>query len=211
MIAAGRSPTDACTTPVGVSSWGDRSGTSARGFGGPGCRGPRDQRVRACAAGSARTPSTPAARKGSRATSVRRWSGCVGRIVVSRWRSRSQEGKCLLHAGERAPKIGFRLVHELAANGYPVAGTCWVLKVSRSGYYEWRDRPPSKQDLDDVYLANAIVDIHAMSRASTAPTAPRRTTTGPWCQVRRKQGRPVASGDRSAPDQPPTQASSQAR
>ena len=44
--------------------------------------------------------------------------------------------------------------------------TCRVLKVSRSGYYEWRDRPPSARDVEDAYLANTIVDIHAMSRAS---------------------------------------------
>ena len=40
------------------------------------------------------------------------------------------------------------------------------MKVSRSGYDEWRDRPPSKRDLEDAYLANTIVDIHAMSRCS---------------------------------------------
>jgi putative transposase len=41
---------------------------------------------------------------------------------------------------------------------------CRVLKVSRSGYYEWLGRPPSVRDLEDAYLANTIVDIHAMSR-----------------------------------------------
>jgi putative transposase len=40
------------------------------------------------------------------------------------------------------------------------------LKVSRSGYYEWRDRPPSARELEDAYLANTVVDIHAMSRHS---------------------------------------------
>jgi putative transposase len=43
---------------------------------------------------------------------------------------------------------------------------CRVLKVSRSGYYEWRDRPPSARDLEDAYLANTVVDIHVMSRRS---------------------------------------------
>ena len=38
----------------------------------------------------------------------------------------------LLRAGERAPKIGFRLVLELAADGVPVAVACRVLKVSRA-------------------------------------------------------------------------------
>jgi putative transposase len=51
-------------------------------------------------------------------------------------------------------------------DGFDVAVACRVLKVSRSGYYEWRDRPPSNRDLEDAYLANTIVDIHAMSRCS---------------------------------------------
>ena len=51
----------------------------------------------------------------------------------------------LLRAGERAPKIGFRLVLELAADGVPVAVACRVLKVSRAGYYEWRGRPARRR------------------------------------------------------------------
>jgi putative transposase len=43
---------------------------------------------------------------------------------------------------------------------------CRVLKVSRSGYYEWRGRPPSHRDVADAYLANIIVDIHRDSRCS---------------------------------------------
>jgi transposase InsO family protein len=43
---------------------------------------------------------------------------------------------------------------------------CRVLKVSRSGYYEWRKRGASGRDLEDAYLANTILDIHAMSRCS---------------------------------------------
>jgi hypothetical protein len=48
---------------------------------------------------------------------------------------------------------------------------CRVLKVSRSGYYEWLDRPPSDRDVEDAYLANTIVDIH---RDPAAPTGPPR-------------------------------------
>jgi hypothetical protein len=43
---------------------------------------------------------------------------------------------------------------------------CRVLHLSRSGYYEWRAWPPSRRDLEDAYLANTIVDVHAMSRCS---------------------------------------------
>lgn len=39
------------------------------------------------------------------------------------------------------------LVHELAVDGYPVAVTCRVLKVSTSTYYDWlKPRPPSSRD-----------------------------------------------------------------
>ncbi len=34
-------------------------------------------------------------------------------------------------------------VRELAADGFPAAVTCPVLRVSRSGSYEWYGRPPS--------------------------------------------------------------------
>lgn len=60
----------------------------------------------------------------------------------------------------------FRLVQELADDGIDVAVACRMLEVSRSGYYEWRDRPPSARDLEDAYLANTVIDIHDMSRGS---------------------------------------------
>jgi hypothetical protein len=37
----------------------------------------------------------------------------------------------------------FRVVLPLADDGIDVAVACWVLKASRSGYYEWPDRPLS--------------------------------------------------------------------
>ena len=60
----------------------------------------------------------------------------------------------------------YRLVCELAGDGFDVAVTCRVLGVSRSGYYEWVKRPPSDRDLEGAYLANTIVAIHADSRCS---------------------------------------------
>lgn len=68
--------------------------------------------------------------------------------------------------------MGLRLVQELAADGIDVAVACRVLKVSRSGHYEWRGRPPSARDVEDAYLANTILDIHQMSRCSYG---------APWC------------------------------
>ncbi len=60
----------------------------------------------------------------------------------------------------------FRLVQKLADDGIDVAVTCRVLSVSRSGYYEWRERPLSARDLADAHLANTVVDVHKMSRGS---------------------------------------------
>ncbi len=61
--------------------------------------------------------------------------------------------------------MGFRLVQELAADGFDVAVTCRVLKVSRSGFYQ-RRRPPSDGRFQDAYLADSILAIHQVSRAS---------------------------------------------
>ena len=43
-----------------------------------------------------------------------------------------------LRPGERAPKIGFRLVHELAADGFPCRGGLPGAPGVPSGYYGWR-------------------------------------------------------------------------
>src|SRR6185312_6890368 len=67
-------------------------------------------------------------------------------------------------SGERAPKIGFRLVQELAADGVPVAVACRFLKVSTSGYYDWASRAPSPRAIADAELTITIGRIHAASR-----------------------------------------------
>lgn len=43
---------------------------------------------------------------------------------------------------------------------------CRVLKVSRSGFYEWRCRPPSARDLADAYLLDTIIEVHAAARGT---------------------------------------------
>jgi putative transposase len=60
----------------------------------------------------------------------------------------------------------FRLVQELAAGGVPVAVACRVLRVSTAGYYDWRDRPPSRRALADAALSLQIREIHASSRGT---------------------------------------------
>jgi putative transposase len=47
---------------------------------------------------------------------------------------------------------------------YPVSALCRVLRVSRSGYYEWKDRPPSKRERENATLTERIREIHQRSR-----------------------------------------------
>ena len=46
---------------------------------------------------------------------------------------------------------------------FPLAVMCQVLKVSRSGYYEWRTRQPSKQ-LEDKHLTQRVVALFWQGR-----------------------------------------------
>jgi putative transposase len=48
---------------------------------------------------------------------------------------------------------------------YPVALMCRVLKVSRSGYYAWCQRPTAKHTVEDQRLTLELAAIHAESRA----------------------------------------------
>lgn len=57
----------------------------------------------------------------------------------------------------------FRLINAEKAN-YPVSVLCKVLKVSRSGYYDWKDRPPSRRSREDSALTAKIHEIHERSR-----------------------------------------------
>lgn len=54
----------------------------------------------------------------------------------------------------------FPLVCDLAAEGFPVRLTCGVLGFSPQAFYKWRAQPCCDRDLDDAYVANAIVDVH---------------------------------------------------
>lgn len=55
----------------------------------------------------------------------------------------------------------------------PVSRCCQVMGVSRSGFYQRKTEPVTEAELNEAYLANTIVDIHAMSRRSYG--APRVT------------------------------------
>src|SRR5260370_5924538 len=49
---------------------------------------------------------------------------------------------------------------------YTVATMCRVLAVSASGYYAWRQRPPSARARADAELTARISAIHQSSRAT---------------------------------------------
>jgi putative transposase len=60
----------------------------------------------------------------------------------------------------------FRLVRELAEDGFPVTVTCRLLEVSRSGYYDSCSRAPSARSIADAVLAERIVEVHTDSRGT---------------------------------------------
>jgi putative transposase len=57
----------------------------------------------------------------------------------------------------------FRFIDAEKAS-YPVSVLCKVLKVSRSGYYDWKGRPPSRRSREDAALTSKIREIHERSR-----------------------------------------------
>lgn len=57
----------------------------------------------------------------------------------------------------------FRFIDAEKAS-YPVSLLCRVLGVSRSGYYDWKDRPPSKRNRENAQLTEKIREIHNRSR-----------------------------------------------
>jgi putative transposase len=57
----------------------------------------------------------------------------------------------------------YKLIDAEKAN-YPVSLLCRVLKVSTSGYYDWKDRSLSKRAKDNAALTEQIVEIHERSR-----------------------------------------------
>jgi putative transposase len=57
----------------------------------------------------------------------------------------------------------YRLIEAEKAS-YPVSVLCRVLKVSRSGYYDWKERPPSKRDQENAALTQKIREVYDRSR-----------------------------------------------
>jgi putative transposase len=59
----------------------------------------------------------------------------------------------------------FRFVSDHAEK-YGVKRMCTVLKVSRSGYYDWSRRPPSAHARRDAELKTLVCEIHQRSRTT---------------------------------------------
>jgi hypothetical protein len=57
------------------------------------------------------------------------------------------------------------VIDRLVTTGIDASLACRVLRVSRSGYYAWKKRPPSYRSRTDADLTSTIVRIHSDSRA----------------------------------------------
>ncbi|MEV1329878.1 IS3 family transposase [Micromonospora costi] len=64
------------------------------------------------------------------------------------------------------PKDRYAVVKQMAAEGLPVEVCCRVLEVSASGYYAWRNRPPSPRALRHTWLTEQIRAVHLASRGT---------------------------------------------
>jgi putative transposase len=61
--------------------------------------------------------------------------------------------------------MAYDLIEAEKAN-FPVNLMCRVLELSKSGYYAWRGRDPSKRDQENEVLSQKIVKIHDESRGT---------------------------------------------
>ena len=60
---------------------------------------------------------------------------------------------------------GYQFVQDNKAE-FDITRICARLEISRSGYYDWLDRPISDRDLANAYLANEIHTIYMASRCT---------------------------------------------
>jgi putative transposase len=60
----------------------------------------------------------------------------------------------------------FKLIDAEKKANYPISLLCRVLGVSRSGYHDWKDHPPSKRDKENAALTAKIREIHDRSRGN---------------------------------------------
>jgi putative transposase len=81
-----------------------------------------------------------------------------------------------------------RIVREKA--NYPVAVMCDGLGVSRSGYYAFEKRPPSKRAIEDIHIGIEIAESFRRSRRSYgSPRVLQDLTDGGRCVSRKRVAR----------------------
>lgn len=60
--------------------------------------------------------------------------------------------------------MSFYTLIEAQRTKFPVQLMCRMLRVSRSGYHDWRGRRPSRRNREDTALTEKIREIHERSR-----------------------------------------------
>lgn len=86
---------------------------------------------------------------------------------------------------DREPGPEFAFID--AERAYPVALLCSVLGVSRSGFYAWRERPPSARAKSDAPLAVEVTATHKRTRGTYGSPRVHRDLAGRGVHVGRKR------------------------
>ncbi len=83
----------------------------------------------------------------------------------------ARDGACGVAEGQRdhsrsgsRPKSLYPVIESLTGQGINIRHASRVLRVSESGYYAWKDRPPSAIALRRLWLAGEITQVHRVSR-----------------------------------------------
>jgi len=82
--------------------------------------------------------------------------------------------------------VKFELVDAEKAN-FPIAFMCSQLGVSRSGYYAWRERPPSARAVADVALGARVLDLHLGSQRRYGSPRVQKALAAEGLRVSRKR------------------------
>jgi putative transposase len=62
------------------------------------------------------------------------------------------------------PKALFAIVENLAREGHGTKRVCRLLRVAPSGFFRWRNQPPSPRAIRRAWLTDVIAEIHERSR-----------------------------------------------